>query len=66
MPVHIDSPIVAASVVRDGREVARWEREDRVRHQEEGLECCPECRAQAVVNLDGCLVCLNCGDSRCG
>jgi hypothetical protein len=39
---------------------------------EEGLEfpphagLCIKCSVKAVVNMDGCLTCLNCGDSKCG
>ena len=27
---------------------------------------CGQCQTKAVVNLDGCMTCLNCGDSKCG
>ncbi len=27
---------------------------------------CKKCQTRAVVNLDNCLTCLNCGDSKCG
>ncbi len=27
---------------------------------------CQHCRAKAVIQADGCLTCLNCGDSKCG
>ena len=27
---------------------------------------CNSCHAKAVVNMDNCLTCLNCGDSKCG
>jgi len=27
---------------------------------------CGKCRTKAVINLDNCLTCLNCGDSKCG
>lgn len=27
---------------------------------------CTKCSAKAVVKMDGCLTCLNCGDSKCG
>ena len=39
---------------------------------EDGLEfppyagLCAKCSIKAVVNMDGCLTCLNCGDSKCG
>jgi hypothetical protein len=28
-------------------------------------QLCKKCRTRAVVNLDNCLTCLNCGDSKC-
>ena len=27
---------------------------------------CPACNSKAVVSIDNCLTCLNCGDSKCG
>jgi hypothetical protein len=27
---------------------------------------CPKCSTKALVRLDGCMTCLNCGDSKCG
>ena len=32
----------------------------------EGAELCRKCQTRAVIRLDGCLTCLNCGDSKCG
>ncbi len=32
----------------------------------ETSELCEKCLTKAVVFLDGCLTCLNCGDSKCG
>jgi serine/threonine protein phosphatase PrpC len=29
-------------------------------------ELCQKCLHKAVVKLDGCMTCLNCGDSKCG
>ena len=31
----------------------------------ESAQLCPKCRVKAVMLLDGCLTCLNCGDSKC-
>ncbi len=31
-----------------------------------GAELCPKCNAKAMIKMDGCLTCLNCGDSKCG
>jgi len=32
----------------------------------ENAELCAKCRTKAVVQLEGCMTCLNCGDSKCG
>ncbi|MBI3900432.1 MAG: NrdJb [Gammaproteobacteria bacterium] len=29
-------------------------------------QLCAKCSAKAVIRLDGCVTCLNCGDSKCG
>ena len=29
-------------------------------------QLCAKCQTKAVVQLDGCMTCLNCGDSKCG
>ena len=31
-----------------------------------GAQLCAKCNTQAVVKMDGCMTCLNCGDSKCG
>ncbi|MDE2132044.1 MAG: NrdJb [Betaproteobacteria bacterium] len=31
-----------------------------------GATLCAKCSTQAVIKMDGCLTCLNCGDSKCG
>jgi hypothetical protein len=32
----------------------------------EGTTLCKKCMTRAMIMLDGCLTCLNCGDSKCG
>jgi hypothetical protein len=32
----------------------------------EGSRLCKKCLTRAMIMLDGCLTCLNCGDSKCG
>jgi hypothetical protein len=32
----------------------------------EGSQLCVKCQTRAVIQMDGCLTCLNCGDSKCG
>ena len=29
-------------------------------------ELCKKCNHKAVIMMDGCMTCLNCGDSKCG
>jgi hypothetical protein len=35
-------------------------------HFPEGAQLCIKCSTAAVVMMDGCMTCLNCGDSKCG
>ena len=35
-------------------------------HFPEGAQLCSKCSTTAVVLMDGCMTCLNCGDSKCG
>ena len=32
----------------------------------DGAQFCTNCQRQAVFRMDGCMTCLNCGDSKCG
>ena len=32
----------------------------------DGAQFCTNCQRQAIIRMDGCLTCLNCGDSKCG
>jgi hypothetical protein len=32
----------------------------------EGAQLCAKCSTKAVIQMDGCMTCLNCGDSKCG
>ena len=32
----------------------------------EGAQMCAKCSTAAVIMMDGCMTCLNCGDSKCG
>ena len=31
-----------------------------------GAQLCNKCSTKAVIKMDGCMTCLNCGDSKCG
>jgi hypothetical protein len=35
-------------------------------HFPQGAQLCSRCSTAAVVMMDGCMTCLNCGDSKCG
>ncbi|MCG8426626.1 MAG: NrdJb, partial [Chromatiales bacterium] len=32
----------------------------------EGAQLCKKCNTKAMIQMDGCMTCLNCGDSKCG
>lgn len=32
----------------------------------DGAQLCGKCQTKAMIRMDGCLTCLNCGDSKCG
>ena len=32
----------------------------------EGAQLCPKCQHKAMILMDGCMTCLNCGESKCG
>jgi hypothetical protein len=32
----------------------------------EGSQLCGKCNTKAMIKMDGCMTCLNCGDSKCG
>ncbi len=32
----------------------------------DGATLCAKCQTKAMIQMDGCLTCLNCGDSKCG
>lgn len=32
----------------------------------DGAQLCVKCSTKAVIKMDGCMTCLNCGDSKCG
>ncbi len=38
----------------------------RTREFPDGAQFCVKCQMQTVVRMDGCMTCLNCGDSKCG
>jgi hypothetical protein len=30
------------------------------------IQLCGKCNTKAMIQMDGCMTCLNCGDSKCG
>ena len=32
----------------------------------DGAQLCIKCHTKAMIQMDGCLTCLNCGESKCG
>lgn len=32
----------------------------------ESAQLCAKCNTKALIKMDGCMTCLNCGDSKCG
>lgn len=32
----------------------------------EGAQLCGKCNTKAMIQMDGCMTCLNCGESKCG
>ncbi len=32
----------------------------------DGAQLCTKCNTRAMIQMDGCMTCLNCGDSKCG
>ena len=32
----------------------------------DGAQLCGKCHTKAAIQMDGCMTCLNCGDSKCG
>ena len=32
----------------------------------DSAQLCGKCNTKAVIMMDGCMTCLNCGDSKCG
>ena len=63
-----------------GKQVAKLIEEKRAEYEEskkqtdafseaeypEGAQLCAKCSTTAVIMMDGCMTCLNCGDSKCG
>ena len=50
---------------RESMDAANDERH-RTRGCPDGAQFCAKCQMLAVVRMDGCMTCLNCGDSKCG
>ena len=50
----------------EGRGVQTEAREDEDCSFPPGATLCGKCSTMAMIMMDGCLTCLNCGDSKCG
>lgn len=48
------------------QEVANLEYDGSSSGYPEGAQLCGKCHTKAMIQMDGCLTCLNCGDSKCG
>ena len=56
------------TVVREATEslVDQAESKDSGDNFPAGANLCGKCNTKAVIQMDGCMTCLNCGDSKCG
>ena len=58
------------SLIEEKRSLLDSANSDQLDPQESGYpkgsELCTKCNVKAVVMMDGCMTCLNCGDSKCG
>ncbi len=53
-------------VARQTAEDAPSPEEDEVSDFPPDAQLCPKCHTKAVIKMDGCMTCLNCGESKCG
>ena len=42
------------------------EKQDHTCDFPEGAQLCKKCNTKAMIQMDGCMTCLNCGESKCG
>lgn len=67
MTIRIDSKIVACEVIGDRAAARKRGRTIPDRGEPPpDAQVCPRCHARAVVVVDGCPTCLECGETRCG
>jgi len=50
----------------EGRQQEKPSQESSAGAYPEGASLCTKCNTKAAIQMDGCLTCLNCGDSKCG
>jgi hypothetical protein len=48
------------------QEPAQADCDDSTEQYPPGAELCGKCHTKAMITMDGCLTCLNCGESKCG
>jgi len=44
----------------------RMENQNHTSDFPEGAQLCKKCNTKAMIQMDGCMTCLNCGESKCG
>jgi hypothetical protein len=60
-----------AFIEKKKQEITAQAKKPEVSHEEDssfpaGASLCGKCSTKAVIYMDGCMTCLNCGDSKCG
>lgn len=51
---------------REFEQVPRDKHEENSSPFPDGAQLCAKCHTKAMIQMDGCLTCLNCGESKCG
>jgi len=61
-----EEPVFSADMAGPGGESARKETSSEASAFPPGAQMCSKCNTNAVILMDGCATCLNCGYSKCG
>jgi hypothetical protein len=64
----IEEHLIAAGIMQAPESIALSEEKQAIKDAgiPTSAAVCPKCSVKALVKLDGCFTCLNCGDSKCG